>query len=95
MCGGLLGGNDKSRAEKQNVVLTWFRPMTWSSGHLGRRKLQRFRVFKIAALGGPKEEGQMRANFYTPHTMTPENTLLVSGVAPANQTKERAKTKSS
>ena len=36
-CGGVLGGNDQNRAEKQNVVLTWFRPMTWSSGHLGRR----------------------------------------------------------
>ena len=32
-----IGRNDKSRAEKQNVVLTWFRPVTWSSGHLGRR----------------------------------------------------------
>ena len=36
-CGGVLGGNDQNRAEKQNVVLTWFRPLTWSSGHLGRR----------------------------------------------------------
>ena len=36
-CGGVLGGNDQNRAEKQNVVLTWFRPVTWSSGHLGRR----------------------------------------------------------
>ena len=35
-CGGVLGGNDQNRAEKQNVVLTWFRPVTWSSGHLGR-----------------------------------------------------------
>ena len=33
----VLGGNDPDRAEKQNVVLTWFRPVTWSSGHLGRR----------------------------------------------------------
>ena len=32
-----MGGNDQNRAEKQNVVLTWFRPVTWSSGHLGRR----------------------------------------------------------
>ena len=31
-----MGGNDQNRAEKQNVVLTWFRPVTWSSGHLGR-----------------------------------------------------------
>ena len=37
-CGGVLGGNDQNRAEKQNVVLTWFRPVTWSSGHLGRPK---------------------------------------------------------
>ena len=36
-CGGVLGGNDQNRAEKQNVVLTWFRPVTRSSGHLGRR----------------------------------------------------------
>ena len=36
-CGGILGGNDQNRADKQNVVLTWFRPVTWSSGHLGRR----------------------------------------------------------
>ena len=36
-CGGVLGGNDQNRAEKQNVVLTSFRPVTWSSGHLGRR----------------------------------------------------------
>ena len=36
-CGGVLGGNDQNRAEKQNVVPTWFRPVTWSSGHLGRR----------------------------------------------------------
>ena len=36
-CGGALGGNDQNRAEKQNVVLTWFRPVTRSSGHLGRR----------------------------------------------------------
>ena len=28
-CGGVLGGNDQN--------LTWFRPVTWSSGHLGRR----------------------------------------------------------
>ena len=32
-----MGGNDQNRAEKQNVVLTWFRPVTWSSGHLVRR----------------------------------------------------------
>ena len=38
-CGGVLGGNDQNRAEKQNVVLTWFRPVTRSSGHLGRRKV--------------------------------------------------------
>ena len=31
----VLGGNDQHRAKKQNVVLTWFRPVTWSSGHLG------------------------------------------------------------
>ena len=31
------GGNDQNRAEKLNIVLTWFRPVTWSSGHLGRR----------------------------------------------------------
>ena len=37
-CGGVLGGNDQNRAEKQNVVLTWFWPVTRSSGHLGRRK---------------------------------------------------------
>ena len=36
-CGGVLGGNGQNGAEKQNVVLTWFRPVTWSSGHLGRR----------------------------------------------------------
>ena len=36
-CGGVLEGNDQNRAEKQNVVLTWFRPVTWSSGHPGRR----------------------------------------------------------
>ena len=36
-CGGVLGGNDQNRAEKQNVVLTSFRPVTWSSSHLGRR----------------------------------------------------------
>ena len=36
-CGGVLGGNAQNRAEKRNVVLTWFRPVTWSSGHLGRR----------------------------------------------------------
>ena len=36
-CGGVLGGNDQNRAEKQNVVLTWFRPVTWPSSHLGRR----------------------------------------------------------
>ena len=33
----VLGGNDQNRVEKQNVVLTWLRPVTWSSGHLGRR----------------------------------------------------------
>ena len=38
----VLGGNDQHRAEKQNVVLTWFRPVTWSSGHLGRGSLFRF-----------------------------------------------------
>ena len=26
-CGGVLGGNDQNRVEKQNVVLTWFRPV--------------------------------------------------------------------
>ena len=26
-CGGVLGGNDQNRAEKQNVVLTCFRPI--------------------------------------------------------------------
>ena len=31
-----MGGNDQNRAKKQNVVLTSFRPVTWSSGHLGR-----------------------------------------------------------
>ena len=62
-CGGALGGNDQNRAEKQNVVLTWFRPVTWSSGHLGRRKnapnpkfvqnLSR-RLFSGFQSGGPK-----------------------------------------
>ena len=28
----------KKRPEKETVVLTRFRPVTWSSGHLGRRK---------------------------------------------------------
>ena len=40
-CGGVLGGSDQNRAEEQNVVLTWFRPVTGSSGHLGRRKSTR------------------------------------------------------
>ena len=31
-CGGVLGGNGQDGAEKQNVVLTWFRLMTLSSG---------------------------------------------------------------
>ena len=38
-CAGVLKRKDQNRAEKQNVVLTWFRPVTWSSGHLGRRSL--------------------------------------------------------
>ena len=32
-CGGVLGGNDHNRAEKQNVVLARFRPVTGPSGH--------------------------------------------------------------
>ena len=43
-CGGFLGGNDQDRVEKQNVVLTWFRPVTWSSGHLGRRYFLTHRI---------------------------------------------------
>ena len=39
-CRGVLGGDDQNRAEKQNVVLTWFRPVTWSEpGDLGRREV--------------------------------------------------------
>ena len=37
-----MGGNDQNRAEKQNVVLTCFRPATRSSGHFGRRMLSTF-----------------------------------------------------
>ena len=56
-CGGILGGNDQNRAEKQNVVLTWFRPVTWSSGHLGRRKLLKA-CLKAPALTGHVGHGQ-------------------------------------
>ena len=50
-CGGVLGANDQNRAEKQNVVLTWFRPVTWSSGHLGRRKFPFFGMYFFLVFG--------------------------------------------
>ena len=52
-CGGVLGGNDQNRAEKQIVVLTWFQPVTWSSGHLGRRFGDFFDTFLTLQAGRP------------------------------------------
>ena len=52
-----MGGNDQNRAEKLNVVLTWFRPVTWSSGHLGRRFESLLHVFDFFRVLGSEETG--------------------------------------
>ena len=62
-CGGVLGGNDQNRVEKQNVVLTWFRPVTWSSGHLGRRKFWPERKDHIAYAGSGLPQGPFLENY--------------------------------